>query len=900
MCLKRKIINTLFIVLPILLMAPTPIPAAEKEAGKEADNETALRVARLSYFDGPVSIQREKDDDWVEAMLNVPLMAGDKIFTGAGGIAELQLDEGVVIHLAQDTFLNLLILDDALGRIEITKGTVAVYARPVKYTRPPLEIKASYFTATVLDTGTARFHVEEKGPAQIAVRKGEIQVYRDPESHFTIHRGEKLVCDKPDPDTYTLDSLDASDDFDRWCDLRYAEMSTSKSKKYVTTRVPGYEDLDRYGEWVSVPDYGYVWRPTVTAVDWAPYHDGRWICREPYGWIWVSYEPWGWVPYHYGRWSYIHRHGWCWVPTDMVRVVHRPAWYPALVSFTCADHGRYFNFSVGGGYYDGPCVGWFPLGPRDPFHPWYHERAFYVDRHTHLGGRYNRPDTNVVVINQTNYIYQNQGVLNAVTVMPRRDLESGNYKRLVATSITTSAPREVKIGSGAAPDLPKPSTEPARRDQGGKTPMSAAAKPDTPALAPSMEPRRQINTKPAMTTANQDTNAKTATPTAVEAQRNKNTGPGVQRDTKPTTASEPALKPERKPESKPAVAESARNESVPGRTSKPTVETKTEPKAVTPANVPTKPAAKSEEKRVPTSPGRAPAAVDSKEAAPSLSPARSNERTRNIRRPAVQEGSIQPRAETPRSESGESTRRQPVFEDRRPSETRSSNSPRSRSENSPARRKPSAEGVTLLKPEREPGPLGTRENRTSINSDLSNRRNPDITVLPPDRVREAMNPDVPYSTPRNSASRQDQYVRASAPSTLDRPARESKVYVIESPRRTSYDSPRSYNPPVNESQPREYSSPVRSSEPREYNPPVRSSGPREYRVPSNSGFSSRREMSAPQSYSAPRFSMPQSFGGGGSAMSAPRAPSNSVTTSPMRSSGGNAMSSSRGATSPRR
>lgn len=69
--------------------------------------------------------------------------------------------------------------------------------------------------------------------------------------------------------------------------------------------------LDTYGEWISVPTYGMVWRPFVSA-DWQPYTYGNWI-RTENGWTWVSYEPFGWIVYHYGYWDYRPDTGWFWI-----------------------------------------------------------------------------------------------------------------------------------------------------------------------------------------------------------------------------------------------------------------------------------------------------------------------------------------------------------------------------------------------------------------------------------------------------------------------------------------------------------------------------------------------------------------------------------------------------------
>jgi hypothetical protein len=88
-----------------------------------------------------------------------------------------------------------------------------------------------------------------------------------------------------------------------------------------------YSPLNSYGDWITLPAYGRVWRPTVTVVNaqWRPYyHGGRWIYTDC-GWYWQSDYSWGWAVFHYGRWCYVDRHRWVWIPDTV--------WAPAWVSW---------------------------------------------------------------------------------------------------------------------------------------------------------------------------------------------------------------------------------------------------------------------------------------------------------------------------------------------------------------------------------------------------------------------------------------------------------------------------------------------------------------------------------------------------------------------------------------
>lgn len=116
---------------------------------------------------------------------------------------------------------------------------------------------------------------------------------------------------------------------------------TNKTKAQVGISVSFqtfYDDLAPYGRWLSHPQYGSVWSPSV-GPDFQPYGtNGRWIVTE-YGNTWASDYEWGWAPFHYGRWFFDDYDGWVWVPDY--------EWGPAWVSWR-----------TGGGYY-----GWAPLSP---------------------------------------------------------------------------------------------------------------------------------------------------------------------------------------------------------------------------------------------------------------------------------------------------------------------------------------------------------------------------------------------------------------------------------------------------------------------------------------------------------------------------------------------------------
>jgi hypothetical protein len=99
--------------------------------------------------------------------------------------------------------------------------------------------------------------------------------------------------------------------------------------------------LTPYGEWVAVGRFGRAWRPfrTIVGIDFQPYlTGGHWVYTD-YGWTFESDYDWGWAPFHYGRWMMDDYYGWVWIPDTV--------WGPSWV-----------DWRFGGGY-----VGWAPLPP---------------------------------------------------------------------------------------------------------------------------------------------------------------------------------------------------------------------------------------------------------------------------------------------------------------------------------------------------------------------------------------------------------------------------------------------------------------------------------------------------------------------------------------------------------
>ncbi len=193
------------------------------------------------------------------------------------------------------------------------------------------------------------------------------------------------------------------DGFDEWCRVRNRRNDESVSARYVSPDVVGSEDLDAYGTWRTVPEYGSVWVPTVVRSDWAPYRYGHWIWVEPWGWTWMDDASWGYAPFHYGRWVYTGGY-WGWAPGPYYGGGWGRAWYaPALVTWFGGDNwGVGIGFGGGYGRGFGGGLGWCALGFGEPFYPSYGGSRGYFRN-------VNITNTNITnITNITNNYYNNK------------------------------------------------------------------------------------------------------------------------------------------------------------------------------------------------------------------------------------------------------------------------------------------------------------------------------------------------------------------------------------------------------------------------------------------------------------------------------------------------------------
>jgi hypothetical protein len=317
------------------------------------------------------------------------------------------------------------------------------------------------FSFGLTKIGQYRIEVPDKGTALLTVRLGEAEAFKGnggaPEP---VHQGRQAQTAGGKVEQHSVPALD---NFDNWCIDRDQREDLSLSARYVSRDVPGYAELDHDGDWRTIDHYGPVWFPSNLDADWAPDRYGHFVQVDPWNMHWVDEKRWGFAPSHYGRWNKFNGE-WGWIPPGPGKSAGsgtgsqfaiRPYYAPALVAWT--------KFAPGAAA-AGEVVGWFPLGPGEPWKPDVETSPAYVQR---VNMSNTAIDKAVFENPEARVDYVNRQV--ALTAVPSGDLAAGRpvgkqFVHVPETALALGvvsaasgiiATREARIGPlGQAPEPP--------------------------------------------------------------------------------------------------------------------------------------------------------------------------------------------------------------------------------------------------------------------------------------------------------------------------------------------------------------------------------------------------------------------------------------------------------------
>jgi hypothetical protein len=427
--------------MPVPLHAQA-VPPATTAGPAQQTIDPPDRVGRLTQLSGAVSFHGPSDTQWVTAATNYPIAAGDGIWTEPSAGATIEVS-GSRIALAGGSQLELRTLDDSAMQATLGQGEAYVLMQSPS---PNEAWSLQTPRGLVSFGGTGRYVVSAgttESPSLITVLEGDATISG---SGFDTRLGPNQTASisgaGTDGDPFRAEvgavQRDAFMDAVAARERPPAQPATPPRSPPPASvaAMPGSNDLAAYGTWAQAPDYGQVWYPQV-APGWVPYREGHWAYVAPWGWTWVDDAPWGFAPFHYGRWVEIGGR-WAWTPgVEPGPIAGPPVYAPALVTFFGIGAGVVAGATIGAALTSGS-VGWCPLGPREPYRPWFHASDRYVHRVnvTHV--------TNTTTINRpvTFNTYVNRG---AATVVPTSTLVNSRpvrpaYRPLAQQTLAGATP----------------------------------------------------------------------------------------------------------------------------------------------------------------------------------------------------------------------------------------------------------------------------------------------------------------------------------------------------------------------------------------------------------------------------------------------------------------------------
>jgi hypothetical protein len=313
--------GVLFLLLPAL--AAPAAPQYDEYGGSDRyGDETAGYDTAYSYLrvlDGSATLIQAgdyaSDGERVQAEVNQPVLAGDRLWVAPRSRAEVLLSDGNLLRLDGETeaaFESLAFSPESGDRVttlRLLRGNAQLVVTTDSLGDQLPRLDTPNATVYPQEFGVYRVTTDGVEWTEVVVRRGRAEIVGGRDA-LTVNADQRGLVEGRDRPWAEIRAAAGYDGLERWAaDLdragRYDSPDIGEDLRYAAA------PLERYGRWVDVGGTR-AWYPRVDA-GWRPYWHGRWS-HTPAGLIWISSEPWGWVPYHYGTWDYAPAYGWVWFP----------------------------------------------------------------------------------------------------------------------------------------------------------------------------------------------------------------------------------------------------------------------------------------------------------------------------------------------------------------------------------------------------------------------------------------------------------------------------------------------------------------------------------------------------------------------------------------------------------
>lgn len=181
------------------------------------------------------------------------MTTGDKLWADRDSRAEVKLGSAT-IHLAANTGISFLNLDDRTAQITLSAGMINVRVRDFD-SAEVFEIDTPNPALTVSEPGRYRVEASENGDyTVVTIRQGAGESTGNGQT-YTLHAGQRTTFSGTNSLNAEVEQIGGADDFDNWSDSRDRRYDDSRSALLL----PGHGRLRRSRRSWRVAERLSVW-----------------------------------------------------------------------------------------------------------------------------------------------------------------------------------------------------------------------------------------------------------------------------------------------------------------------------------------------------------------------------------------------------------------------------------------------------------------------------------------------------------------------------------------------------------------------------------------------------------------------------------------------------------------
>jgi hypothetical protein len=216
-----------------------------------AEEQPPARVGRVSVVDGRLGFHATGETNWSAAAVNFPVATGGAFWTDPKSRAEIRIG-GQSIGLANNTEIDVVRLDQQVMQIAVPQGRIELHLRQLAAGNS-VEIDIPHGGVWLLQPGIYDINAGTPDrPARIMVFEGSARFVGGVLDQG-IKAGEVAVISGSETLTAAIERA-APDAFVQWCRTRDYREQRLVAPYHVSPRMTGYEELDAYGSWRTVPE----------------------------------------------------------------------------------------------------------------------------------------------------------------------------------------------------------------------------------------------------------------------------------------------------------------------------------------------------------------------------------------------------------------------------------------------------------------------------------------------------------------------------------------------------------------------------------------------------------------------------------------------------------------------